>query len=254
MNLTDKKHPLLFSLPYKIASEDQRTILDYAYNKAESWSGQVQVWNHQKNQHEDTDYFGRVQIRRLSSSSQQRLGTEYNLDWINWAGRLDPDQEWEWVDTPVTNLVQQYVNQVQHLYQRFHRVLLLVQRVGSEIPLHTDKVVKNTYNDGVFEPGPAQNLPLAINNTHWQHNRYLALKWPLTKIPGNNGSPIININGNVYRYDVGQNCFAINEVDMQHGASAVNHCRGVIFLDGILNYERLLQEPWLQVQLHPVKS
>lgn len=254
MNLTDPTHPILFTLPYKISPADQAAILDYAYANAGSWSGQVQVWNHKVNQHEQTDYFGRVQITRLTENSRQRLGKGYHSDWSNWAGRLDPNLEWEWIDTPITDLVQKYVQQVQHLYQRFHRVLILVQQVGSDIPLHTDKVVKNTYKDGIFQPGPAENLPIDHNDIHWQHNRYLALKWPLTEVADNNGKPLIEINNIVYQYDVGRHCFAINEVDVKHGANAVTHRRGVIFLDGILNYEALKKESWLPAQLEPVKS
>lgn len=252
MNLCDPDHPILFTLPYEISHKDQLAILDYAYEHAGSWSGQVQVWNHELNQHEPTDYFGRVQITRLTESSRQRLGTQYHTDWSNWAGRLDRDLEWEWIDTPITDLVQSYVDQIRHLYRRFHRVLILVQKTGSAIPLHTDQVVKNVYQDRVFEPGPAADLPLHINDLHWQHNRYLALKWPLTEIANNNGEPLIEIAGTVYRYDVGRRCFAINEVDVRHGARAVTHRRGVIFLDGILDYERLQQEPWNLAKLQPL--
>lgn len=254
MNLLDPDHPVLFILPYEISHEDQCRILDYAYEHAGSWSGQVQVWNRQLNQHEPTDYFGRVQITRLTEASRQRLGDDYHSDWSNWAGRLDPDLEWEWIDTPITNLVKNYVDQIQHLYQRFHRVLILVQKTGSMIPLHTDRVVKNRYQDQVFQPGPAAELAIPENDLHWQQNRYLALKWPLTEKSGNNGEPLIEIAGSVYRYDVGRRCFAINEVDVKHGANAVTHRRGVIFLDGILNYERLQQEPWNSANLEPVLS
>lgn len=249
MNLLDPDHPVLFTLPYQITPEDQQIILDYAYNYTGSWSGQVQVWNNKINQHEQTDYFGRVQITRLTEDSRRRLGTDYHSDWVNWAGRLDADLEWEWIDTPVTDLVRRYVQQVQHLYQRFHRVLILVQKPGSKIPLHTDRVVKNVYTDGVFEPGPAQHLPMPVSDMHWQYNKYLALKWPLTEIPGNNGRPLVEIQETCYEYDVGSNCFAINEVDIKHGAEAVDHRRGVIFLDGLLDYERVKKECWNPVKL-----
>jgi hypothetical protein len=254
MNLTDPDHPILFTLPYEISPADQVSILDYAYAHAGSWSGQVQVWNNQLNQHEQTDYFGRVQITRLTEASRQRLGEDYHSDWSNWAGRLDSNLEWEWIDTPITDLVRGYVQQVQHLYQRFHRVLILVQRVGSNIPLHTDRVVKNIYPDGVFQPGPAENLPIDTADTHWQNNRYLALKWPLTELANNNGEPLVEIDSTVYRYDVDRHCFAINEVDIKHGANAVGHRRGVIFLDGILDYERLQQESWGLAKLEALLS
>lgn len=249
MNLTDKENPLLFSLPYTIDYADQKKILDYAYAHAGSWSGQVQVWNKQTDQHEQTDYFGRVQITRLTKVSSQHLGQQYHSDWSNWAGRLDPNLEWEWIDTPVTELVKNYVDQVTHLYHRFHRVLLLIQKVGSDIPLHTDKVIKNTYNNDLFAPGPANNLPIPQNDLHWSNNRYMSLKWPLTEIPGDNGQPVIKIDQQLYRYNAKNHCFAINEVDIEHGAKAASHHRGVIFMDGLLDYNALKQESWHSVEL-----
>jgi hypothetical protein len=41
--------------------------------------------------------------------------------------------------------------------------------------------------------------------------------------------------------------FAINEVDIMHGANAVSHRRGVVFLDGLLDYQALSKEQWLPV-------
>jgi hypothetical protein len=128
-------------------------------------------------------------------------------------------------------------------------VLILVQKPGSAIPMHTDKVVKNQYVDAKFAPGPAEDLLLNENNVHWESNRYLTLKWPLTEIPGNNGAPKININGSEYHYNVGNKLFAINEVDITHGADAVTHRRGVVFLDGLLDYSALKKEMWHSVTL-----
>lgn len=247
MSLSNPDHPILFGLPYPITLEDQQEIIDYAYSNAKSWSGQVQVWDNEINQHEQTDYFGRVQITRLTDASRKKLGDGYNSDWINWASRLDPDLTWEWIDTPITPIVKKYVDQIQHLYKRFHRVLILVQKPGSKIPLHTDKVVKNVYNNIEFAPGPATDLTISNNNLHWEENRYLTLKWPLTELANNNGDPVVEIDNVLYSYNAGSNLFAINEVDIMHGANAVDHRRGVIFLDGILDYEKLKQEQWLDV-------
>jgi hypothetical protein len=249
MNLTDPLRPILFALPYEISQEDQHIILEYAYTHAGSWSGQVQVWNQITDRHENTDYFGRLQITKLTQCSRAKMGEGYNSDWVNWAARLDPDLDWEWIETPITSLVRGYVDKIRHLYRSFHRVLILVQRQRSVIPMHTDKVVRNTYQDEIFTPGPSASLPLKDSDLHWQHNRYLALKWPLTEIPGNNGEPLIEIDRRVFRYDVGRHCFAINEVDVKHGAGSVNHRRGVIFLDGVLDYDILAKETWLPVQL-----
>jgi len=249
-------HPILFKLPYTISATDQRAIIDYAYKNSNSWSGQVQVWDDNRDQYDQSDYFGRVQITRLTSKSIELIAHENNLNsnWINWAARLDPRLEWEWIDTPITPILKKYVDQIRHLYVKFNRVLILVQKPGSAIPLHTDKVVKNKYNDEKFAPGPAKDLNMPENNVHWERNRYLTLKWPLTEISGNNGEPIVEVDGVKYQYDVGNNLFAINEVDILHGADAVNHKRGVVFLDGLLDYQTLKKEQWLSVSIQQYES
>lgn len=250
-HLTDKENPILFKLPYTVPYQDQKAILEYAYENANSWSGQVQVWDNDRDTYDQTDYFGRVQITRLTDQSIKKLSTQsgYNSNWLNWAGRMHPDLEWEWIDTPITSLVKSLVDQISHLYLKFNRVLILVQKPGSEIPFHTDKAVRNSYSEEKFIPGPTANLNFTDNDIHWNYNRYLALKFPLTEIPGNNGKPKIKIDNNEFNYDVENNLFAINEVNIMHGADAVEHRRGVIFLDGILDYEALQNEQWMDVDL-----
>lgn len=256
MDLLDKQRPVLFTLPYTISAQDQQAIIDYAYSHAPVWSGQVQVWDDQRDQYEQTDYFGRVQITRLTEASRQRLTSDpkYTSDWLNWAARLDPTLEWEWIDTPITHILKRYVDGIRHLYKCFNRVLILVQKPGSEIPMHTDKATMNAYSDGEFTPGPVATLGLEANDRHWQDNRYLTLKFPLTERPGDNGCPVIDLGlgQGPQRYDVVDRLFAINEVDVMHGARAVNHRRGVIFLDGLLDYEALCRETWQEVPLHEI--
>lgn len=251
MHLTNPDHPILFNLPYTISAEDQQTIIDYSYKHSNSWSGQVQVWDDDRAQYDQTDYFGRVQITRLTQASIERIAHDGNLNsnWINWAARLEPTLDWEWIDTPITPILQKYVNQIKHLYVKFNRVLILVQKPGSAIPMHSDKVVQNQYSEEKFAPGPAIDLKMTENNVHWDYNRYLTLKWPLTEIPGNNGTPTVSIDGQEFHYNTHNNLFAINEVDILHGAGAVDHRRGVIFLDGLLDYEALRRETWVPMEL-----
>jgi hypothetical protein len=251
LDLKNPERPILFSLPYEISYEDQKAILDYAYANSNSWSGQVQVWDNDKDQYDQTDYFGRVQITRLTQASIDRVAKDkgFNSNWLTWACRLHPELEWEWVETPITDILKSYVSKIEHLYIKFNRVLILVQKPGSEIPLHTDKVVQNSYNEETFVPGPASDILLQHNNHHWEHNRYLTLKFPLTDKPLDNGKPIVKIGETEYQYTPGNRLFAINEVDIQHGAKAVDHRRGVIFLDGFLNYEALTKETWADIGL-----
>lgn len=251
-DLLDPDHPVLFSLPYEITAQEQQSIIDYAYQSVDHWSGQVQVWAQGDDSYDPTDCFGRIQITRLTEASRQRAFQDPNIssDWLNWACRLDPDLEWEWVDTPITPVIKNIVGRISHLYERFNRALILVQKPGSAIAMHTDKVMRNSYQGEMFDPGPTTQLFTHDNDLHWAKNRYLTLKFPLTEKPGDNGAPLIEIDHQVYRYDVGRSLFAINEVDAKHGAAAVGHRRGVLFLDGILDMSRLSQDRWQQISLH----
>jgi hypothetical protein len=251
IDLKNQERPMLFGLPYQIDYADQVAILDYAYANSNSWSGQVQVWDDDRDTYDQTDYFGRVQITRLTEDSINKVShtSGLNSNWLNWACRLDSDLEWEWIDTPITNILKKYVKSIEHLYLKFNRVLILVQKSGSEIPLHSDKVVKNVYTDEKFAPGPATDLYLKESDDHWNHNRYLTLKYPLTELQHNNGNSIIELENTVYKYNAEDRLFAINEVDMKHGARPVAHRRGVIFLDGILNYDALKKEQWTDIEI-----
>lgn len=232
----------VYKLPYIISLDEQKDIINCAYQHANSWSGQVQFWADDDNTYDPgSDYFGRVQIRGITDKSYNRFKDKYSgvsMNWINWACRLDPETEWEWKDTPVTKSVMNLMNRIDNLFISVHRILLLVQKVGETIPLHTDKVIKTNYEEGYFAPGPAGEFNIKSTDLHRQ-NRYMALKWPLTEIPMNNGKPVIEVDGMRYMYDVGQNLFAINEVEILHGAEAVNHRRGVIFIDGIFNWKEI---------------
>ena len=251
IDLKSPNRPTLFGLPYEISYQDQKTILDYAYANSNSWSGQVQVWEDDNNQYDQTDYFGRVQITRLTQESVDKVAKDkgFNSNWLNWACRLHPELEWEWVDTPITDILKSYVKQIEHLYIKFNRVLILVQKPMSQIPFHTDKAVRNFYGEEQFTPGPATDILFQDNNYHWEFNRYLTLKFPLTSIPLDNGKPMIKIDDVEYQYNVNNKLFAINEVDILHGAKAVEHQRGVVFLDGLLNYEALKKETWFDIGL-----
>lgn len=148
-----------------------------------------------------------------------RRPTNVSLD-ATFSSRLNPDINWDWIDTPVTSLVQKEVEKVSHLYKRFHRASVVVQDVDKSLLMHTDGTLPE------FQPLHASN-------------RYLALKIPLTVEPGNNGCPLVEYDGRLWRYDVGNHHFALNEMEIRHGSFAPGIHRGVIFLDGLLDMSAL---------------
>jgi hypothetical protein len=248
----NNNNPKLFRLPYEISYEDQKTLIEYSYRHANGWSGKIQFWDKDRNTYDrKNDYFGRLQVRGINKQSSNKLNLPEGVSsyWVNWACRLDSTVQWEWLDTPVTPIVKKLVDRIDHLYINLHRVLLLVQKPRRMIPLHVDKVIKTKYQEDLYQPFSSKNLSIESTNHHWEYNRYMALKWPLTEIEGDNGKPVIEIDGKKYIYDVKNSLFAINEIEMLHGADEVPHCRGVIFIDGLINWDALKKENWIPVDL-----
>jgi len=219
---------LLYRLPYTISAEDQQTLIDYAYTNAD-WDRRAPSLF--KVVETDPFCFGRVQMRRPTVESLTLIPNHNTMTehQIAFRYRLHPEVEWEWVDNPMTPVVQKLVAPIEHLYQKITRIILLVQATNAGIAAHTDTFT-NPY---------ASRDILALQQTA---NHNMVLKWPLTETPGDNGRPYLYINEKPYEYDVQNNLFVINEIDIMHGAFQSGVRRGVIFLDGILNYENLLKE------------
>lgn len=236
--------PVLYTLPYNISFEDQHTLTQYIYNNAE-WLNASSDVSSQGQGYDNC--FGRIQVRRPTEASlrEHNFDASLPLHELVWKYRLVKGLEWEWIDTPITQIVKNLIDRIGHLYSSVTRIIVLGQRVGVPIPLHTDKVPNTLYTNSVYCNYP--DIPVSVDHT--TNNHHIALKWALTEIEGNNGLPTIQINNNTFHYDVGTNLFAINEVDVLHGADAVAHKRGVIFIDGFLNWEALEKETKLPVIL-----
>jgi len=250
--LLNEDNPKLFCLPYEISYEDQKILTEYSYRHANGWRGNLQLWDKDRNSYnEKVDHFGRSLIRGLykERSDKFNLPEGINSYWVNWSCRLDSTVEWEWLDTPVTPTVKKLIDQISHLYISVHRIFLLAQKINRTIPLHTDKVSKTKYKEGLYQPNFSDRLDIKSTNYHWDYNRYMALKWPITEIKGNNGTPTIQIDGKKYIYDVKNNLFAINEVEILHGADRVSHRRGVLFIDGLINWDAIKKENWIPANI-----
>lgn len=229
---------LLYRLPYTISAEDQQALIDYTYANA-NWDRRApSLFNIVET---DPLCFGRVQMRRPSADSVHLIPdyNELTEHQLAYRYRLHPGVNWEWISNPVTPIVQRLMAPIEHLYQKISRIILLVQATTAGIAPHIDSF-GNPYLDKEI---------IAIQK-NVNHN--MVLKWPLTEIPGDNGRPFLYINETHYGYDVQNNLFAVNEIDIMHGAFQSGVRRGVIFLDGILNYENLLQETRLPARVFEV--
>jgi hypothetical protein len=233
-----KINNLIYRLPYTIVPEAQQSIIDYAYTHAE--------WDRRAPSLFDTaqEYpkvFGRIQLRRPTADSIALIPdyTELKTSQLSYQYRYHPTVEWEWIDTPITKFVQQAFAQIEHLYTKVNRIFLLVQHPDHEIAAHADKFVNPHLDD----------YDLAVQS---RVNHNMAIKFPLTETPGNNGRPYLYIDDCVYQYDVGNHAFAINEMDIMHGAMQSGLRRGVIFIDGFIDFARLEKEIHLPATLTKV--
>lgn len=229
---------LLYRLPYTISSEDQQALINYTYANADWDRRAPSLFTVVET---DPLCFGRIQMRRPTTESLKLIsGHESMTDHqIAFRYRLHPDIEWEWVDNPMTLIVQRLVDPIEHLYQKVTRIILLVQATDTAIAPHTDAFTNDALSRDIISV--QKNL-----------NHNMVLKWPLTETPGNNGRPYLYINETPYGYDVQNNLFAVNEINIMHGAFQSGVRRGVIFLDGILNYENLLQETRLPATIFEI--
>ncbi|NUN06135.1 MAG: hypothetical protein HUU57_10265 [Bdellovibrio sp.] len=224
-----------FKLPFKISSDDQKSIIDFVrsqgkkagFNLAEG--GYVEPW-----------YF--YSLRTITNKSEIRAKYSEKVSVTDFSFRYDEDCQWDWVQCPITEIVKTYVDRLVPFYQnqKITRVQVALQRPQMDLPLHRDRVMGEIYADTGNEPyNPfAGRIEAKINNSQ-KLNRGLTVKIPITEIPSDNGLPILEIDGKKNVYNVEDNIFAINEIDIRHGSMPVAHYRGVISIDGLLDFAAL---------------
>lgn len=149
--------------------------------------------------------------------------------------RMMPGIEWDWFPTPVTDLAREVVRRVEPLFTTLTRVTLLLQNTGHAIAMHRDPVHGNEYGGQQYFVSPHVQMP--AHRSH-QSNGFISIKAPISTREGNNGCPVVQLDdGSEWQYDVGRNFFAINEVELLHGARPCRHHRGVMWLDGWLDMD-----------------
>jgi len=218
----------LYCLPqFTILPDDQKTIIDHVVANGH-WGGPYSSPDSDNN-------ICRVQTRQLTHDSMMKIGTDAtkSLHAIVAYYRFHPELEWEWIDSPIKSVAQKIIAPVEQFYTKLTRIILLVQAPQKQLHLHQDMV----FNSAKLQ------YPYAKDVAAYQKdiNQNMALKLPLTMNTGDNGRPVIEINNQQFKYDVGNQLFIINEVDILHGALPTDHYRGVIFIDGILNWNAINQ-------------
>lgn len=219
----------LFCLPQKVLFEDQKKILKFivenGYNAPES--SEDCIWK---------AYRFRILDRTKIPEEYFNDFSKANMAPDFWS-RHRCDLPWVWQDTPVTDILMRYADQLSPYIHNLTRVLAVVLKPSKEILLHRDLIGGSEYGKiKCFSPYPDYEF---LPNQFHKNNDYLSVKMPLTEIEGDNGFPYIEKNGSHYSYDVKNNFFAINEVHIKHGAKPCSHYRGAMFFDGNLNLPEL---------------
>jgi hypothetical protein len=238
----------LYCLPqYTILPDDQKTIIDYVVANGH-WGGPNGHWGGPNESPDGDNTICRVQTRQLTHDSMLKIGTDAtgSLHAIVASYRFHPELEWEWIDSPIKSVVQKIIDPLEQFYTKLTRVILLVQAPQKQFQLHRDIV-----NNPVKLQYPYTKAVAAYQK---DINQNMALKLPLTINAGDNGQPVIQIDNQQFKYDVGNQLFIINEVDMAHGALPTDHYRGVIFIDGILNWKAISQAEKCSAIFTPISS
>jgi hypothetical protein len=211
-----------FLLPYEIEGARQEALVRFVREKAQpsrfydSGGAFSDPWY----------YFTFHRVSNVEELQEKFPGVHPPYDF---KFRFEEACRWEWVDSPVTGTVCEEVARVEHLFKKLTRVQIILQRPGFELPLHRDLVTGEEYPGGQIYNPFGKSYEVREKHRHAQQD-FLALKIPLTERAGDNGRP------------VGRRFFALNEAFLRHGALPVEHYRGVICVDGILDPERLAAE------------
>ena len=215
-------------LPWELTEQDNQNIADIVMQHGFKSS----IW------HVGPEGWTSMQIRR-PVRPEDRSQTYY--------GRFRPDIEWEWCSNPVTDIVRPIIEPLtQGLYHRITRVVVLMVNPSVTLKMHRDPVPGHDYGMGPLDM--ASDVTDRTPNRYHDQNRYLAIKTAITTRQGDNGMPVLRLQDSAqeYRYDTWRRWFSLNEIEMIHGARPVDHARGVLWIDGIINmqaYDALPREP-----------
>lgn len=222
----------------KAVSERQKTAIQEKENRSKAPD------------HSVYDFWDALSIRGLDQDQIPEYGKAQALSGVEFLLRQKPNLKWSWRETEVTEMVQEILAPYLGIFSFISRVKIHIQVPGQRVPFHRDLVLANAYdlqNPFSSLPGtqqlkfrmfpwvPAEET--MIESTSHKDQNYYALKIPLTEKAGDYGRQTI-VAEKPYYYDHGGNAYLLNEKSF-HGAEACKHHRGLIFVDGILDLEKL---------------
>jgi len=147
--------------------------------------------------------------------------------------RFNKNIKWEWRRKKTSQMIKNLLEPLSGIIQ-FTRVFTLVRRPGEPAITHADVAYDHSYSTGW-----TSKPELHGNNPEHHHNNYAAIRIPLSEKDGDNGLPYLYIDDQPYYYNAGKNLFVIDEIRNPHGADPIDFYRGVVFVDGFVDFEKL---------------
>jgi hypothetical protein len=229
MNYLPKQYG--FRLPdLAISFEDQHELVTYTKNLFDD--GKVVG-----SSFTTKSYTGSPFVYSLALRGGFKDGKLQNSSLVN---RFNTELEWDWhsfdLVVPILPTVKRILEPVMPLYTVLTRVVILLQIPSQTLPLHND----------YYPQWKSQH----------EANGCYALKFPLTEQMNNPGIPVVELDNEVMFYDVGNNAFMLNDVDIPHGSLPVDHTRGVLFLDGIMDMDKInsLHSELIPIEKAPINK
>lgn len=176
--------------------------------------------------------------------------------------RNDERVEWYWIENEVASYAKEVLEPTFKFYKKLTRIKILLQIPGYEVHPHRDITVGNMYDrmDNPFRGIIGKNGLMYYRGPEWLHTiypqketnlhaemEYFALKVPLDLDNKKCRSYLLSVDDflkpipdrNYIYYDYQSQPYWLNEVECLHGVSPGEEWRGVIFMDGILDIDKV---------------
>jgi hypothetical protein len=244
----------LFSTDVGLSREEQSFLIDFCKERG-TLSGPHPVTG-------ELMWKGYLAHAPVFESMPTDLAPDHYGRWT-YLARYDASLRWSWRDDSCRKIVESFMDKLNGIYKAVTRVNILLQRPGIPLVPHRDLRAGEFYPDMkrpevnaigterlryIGDAWFAHHAEKIEDSLH-RDQKYLSLKVPLTERPGNPGNPFVVANQRKIFYDSLGNALFLNEAEMQHGADPVDFYRGVVFIDGILDLQRLSD-----LRIRPVKG
>lgn len=193
---------------------------------------------------------------------------EYDEDDFLLVNRFNEFLNREWTDLEITQeFYDKIFLKIKHLFKFVSRIIILRLEPGYPIPFHKETSYLGNYTDldsrlsryisnkalitPETEPLLNDRFSYRVDREHHKTQRGYGLRLPLTTVQGDNGNTLLKIGEDIVKYDTKDMLFALNEVDIFHGAAKTEFQRGVIYIDGILDMNAVDAESKAFIQFEP---